>query len=189
MQVYSTFSDDKLLDLLKSGDEPAFNEIYHRNWEYLYRSACRVLDDQDAAMDVLQEVFVWFWNHREELSTKSIQGYLYVAVKYKVANYIRNGKVRESFYDRIKSVNINSVFNDTSIEVKELITFINDFTNDLPPRCKKVFQLSRFENLSHKEISVQLGISEKTIENHITVALNKLRKKMDKSSLWLIFFI
>ncbi|MBB2144861.1 RNA polymerase sigma-70 factor [Pedobacter sp. LMG 31464] len=189
MQSYNTFSDDKLLDLLKSGDEAAFNEIYKRNWAYLYDSACRVLGDQDAAKDILQEIFVWFWNHREQINTKTIQGYLYVAVKYKVANYIRNGKVKESFYTRVKAANIGAVFNDTSIEVNELIKFINEFTNDLSPRCKEVFQLSRFENLSHKEIAIKLGISEKTIENQITLALNKLRKKLSKASILMIFFI
>src|SRR5688572_5064374 len=100
MIVYSRLSDDELMALL-AGDDAAFDEIYERYWSLLYRAAFNVLRDEDACMDVIQDVFIWFWEHRSDISFRSVKAYLLVAVKYKVANYIRNGKVRESFYDRI----------------------------------------------------------------------------------------
>ncbi|SMC46762.1 RNA polymerase sigma-70 factor [Pedobacter africanus] len=188
MHAYQTLLDKELLDLMKADNEHAFSEIYKRNWKKLYKSALNVLDDHDAALDIVQEVFVWFWNHRADLKIYSIQSYLFVAVKYKVANYIRKEKVRGAFYERIRLADVARTFDDTSLEVKELIEFIKDFTADLPERCREVFELSRHENLNNKEIALKLGISEKTVENHLTVALKKLRKKMNDLNVWSIIF-
>jgi RNA polymerase sigma factor (sigma-70 family) len=110
-----------------------------------------------------------------------------VAVKHKMANYIRNEKTRDTFYEKVKLENLSPTVDESALEVKELIEFIREFTTDLPEKCRMVFQLSRTEHLSNKEIASRLNISEKTVETHITTALNKLRKKMGRTSAWLFF--
>lgn len=187
MGNYSKLSDEELVDFIKTNNETAFVELYKRYWEDLYKFCFQILQDQDTAKDVLQEVFVWFWTHRADLKVYAVRSYLFVAVKHKVANYIRKDHTRNVFYEKIKLENVDEVFVDSSLEVKELIVFIRDFTSDLPDKCRTVFQMSRTEYLSNKEIAIQLNISEKTVETHLTTALNKLRKKMGRSSAWLFF--
>lgn len=188
MNSYSGLSDAELAVLLRT-DDAAYNEIYERYWPVMYRSAFNVLKDQDACLDVIQEVFIWFWEHRAEISVNSIKAYLLVAVKYKVANYIRNGKVRESIYERVSKISIEEDFPDQALEIKELKEMINRFINELPDRCQEVFHLSRIENLSNKEIALKLGITEKTVENQINKALKRLKPQLGKSALLLSFFI
>jgi RNA polymerase sigma-70 factor (family 1) len=172
---------------LKAGDHAAFNEIHHRYFAQLFRSAYNVLKDKDSCMDILQEIFVWFWEHRENHLMNSVKGYLLMAVKYQVANYIRNGKVREAFFDKIIPLKMDQVFNDDSIEIKELKAVIKELSSQLPRRCKEVFQLSREEYLNNKEIAVKMGISEKTVEAQLTKALTRLRTELGRINFWIFF--
>jgi RNA polymerase sigma-70 factor (family 1) len=183
MIAYSRLSDNELAALL-ADDGAAFNEIYERYWSLLYQSAFNVLRDEDACLDVIQEVFIWFWEHRSELVVKSVKAYLLVAVKYKVANYIRNGKVRESFYERIPKIELDSDFPDEALEVKELKEMIASFVMELPERCQEVFNMSRNEHLSNKEIAERLGITEKTVENQINKALKRLKLNLGRFSVF-----
>lgn len=181
MKDYSKLSDAELTALLRHGDHFAFNEIHSRHFRSLFQSAYFVLKDRDACMDVVQEVLTWFWEHREQLELRSVKGYLLMAVKYQVANYLRSGKVRATFFDRLAAQKLNHVFDDDSLAVKELQEIILQFTNTLPDRCREVFQLSREQYLSNKEIAAKMGISEKTVEVQITNALKKLRGHLGKS--------
>lgn len=186
---YKTYSDQELLDTLKSGDRNAFKEIYNRHWEPLLHSAFRILEDKDACFDVLQEVFVWFWENRQTLEVRSIKAYLLMAVRYQVANYIRKGKVRQAYLDRNGFTNTESSYEVDDLEVKELKKIISDFTQGLPERCKQIFHLSRNEHLNNKEIAQKLGLSEKTVENQLTIALKRLKIKLGNQAAFLFFFV
>ncbi|SDF80001.1 RNA polymerase sigma-70 factor, ECF subfamily [Mucilaginibacter pineti] len=190
MAKYSDLSDQELIDLLNKDDEAAYEEIYNRYWPILYQSAYNILRDKSGCMDVLQEVFVWLWEHREHLQIINPKGYLLSAVKYKVANYIRKGKVRRALFTELEVTDLNELpFYDDSLEVRELKQIIAQFTSELPDKARQVFYLSRTEHLSNKEIAERLGISEKTVENQMTTNLKKLRLKMGRLSAWIIFFI
>lgn len=174
-------TDDKLIELIRETDDrEAFDELYNRHWKYLFTVSFNMLRDRDESMDICQVVFLWLWEHRQTLNIKtSIRGYLYTSVKYKIANFIRKGKVRESFFDELKRVDIDS-FQENELEVKELKILIASLVNDLPDKCKEVFQLSRNENLTHKQIAEKLGISEKTVDDHILRALKKLKTPLNR---------
>ena len=186
MGDYSRLTDQELIAAMQH-DDAVFDEIYERYWSLLYRSAFNVLRDKEACMDVLQEVFIWFWEHRDHINVNSVKAYLLTAVKYKVANYIRNGKVRESFYDRIPKIELDTAFPDEILEVKELKEMISAFVMELPERCQEVFNMSRNDHMSNKEIAMKLGISEQTVETHMKRALKTLRDKLGPAIY--IFFI
>lgn len=189
MPLYTNHRDDELVLLIKAGDADAFAEIYNRHWQELLAAAFKILKEKDACMDVLQEVFVWYWTHRENLSLNSVKAYLHVAVKYQVANYIRSAKVREKYVHKTELLDVQSGYHQDLLELKEFKTMLAAFTTALPDRCREVFQLSRYENLTNKEIASKLGISEKTVEMQITIALKRLRTQLARHSAFLFFFL
>jgi RNA polymerase sigma factor (sigma-70 family) len=75
------------------------------------------------------------------------------------------------------------------LEVKQLIVFIKNCSDTLPVRCREVFQLSRYDQLSNKEIAVKLGVSEKTVENQMTIALKKLKKDLVNGQFYVFFLV
>ncbi len=188
MSVRSPLSDQEILVLIGEGDRSAFSELYHRYWQSLYQTAWNVLRDQESCMEVTQEVFVWLWDHRSGLQINSLPSYLKAAVKYKVTDILRSNKAREACFvnlDELDSANL--IFDDDSLELKELKAVIGKMSAKLPARARLIFQLSRDEQLSNREIAQKLGISEKTVENQITIALKKLRMAMGSFSVWLFF--
>lgn len=183
---YSNLSDPELISLLKEGDELAFTEIYKRYWEFLYQSCYSILKDSDTCDDIVQEIFVWLWANKEKHITDSFKPYLYAAAKYKVANLIRHGKVKDAFFER--SVYLNQLSADENVmELKELKEIIAQFTSGLPERARMIFHLSRNELLSNKEIAERLGISEKTVENQMNINLKKLKGSLGRLSFWSVF--
>ncbi len=185
---YKYLPDDELLLKLSHDDKNAFDEIYRRYWSDMFNAAYNIFRERESCMDIVQELFIWLWEHRNQLNVASLKPYLMVAVKFKVSNYIRSGKVKASFFDKLKQVQEPYELAEDSMEVKELVAIIDHFTNQLPERCREVFLLSRQEHLSNKEIAERLGISVKTVENQMTIAIKKLRTSLSRiSSLFLLF--
>lgn len=188
MRSGSTLSDHELVALLRQGDAAAYTEIYTRHWSPLYRSAYNILRDEGASLDVLQEIFAWIWSNREHIQVTNLRAYLYAAVRFKVANALRDGKARSGFFTALEQIgDFNPGFTDEALELKELKNIIAEFTRSLPEKAREVFRLSRYEQLSNKEIAKRLGISEKTVENHMTASLKKLRMVLGRLSVYLIF--
>lgn len=186
---YDDFQDSELLLKLSHDDKRAFDEIYRRYWNAMFGSAYNVLKEREACLDIVQELFLWLWEHRSGLNVASLKPYLLVAVKFKVANYIKRGKVRMSFFDKLKQIDEPYELVEDSFEVKEMMEIINHFTNQLPEKCREIFLLSRQENLSNKEIAERLNISVKTVENQMTIALKKMRASLARiSSFFLLLF-
>ena len=181
MTSYSAYTDQQLLSLLKEGDRASFTEIYNRYWMVTYRSAIQVLKDEEACMDVLQDVFVWLWQHREQLNVNCLKAYLLTAVKFKMLNVIRQGRLKDIAYSKVK---VDEYAAESELEVKELMRMIEEFAQTLPAQARQIFQLSRYQHLSNKEIASEMGISEKTVKNQINISLRKLRSNLGKMSFW-----
>lgn len=130
-------------------------------------------------MDIVQDIFVWIWERRETLQIQSLQAYLKAAVKFKVANYIRAGKIRASFFDELKPIEAGAP-GDNAAEVRELKAIIDQSILELPDKCRNIYLLSKQERLSNKEIAERLGISVKTVEAQMTIALKRIRGAVGK---------
>lgn len=185
---YKYIRDDDLLSRLGDNDPIAFDEIYKRYWSTMFQSAYNLLREREVCMDIVQDIFIWLWENRNNLNVRSLKPYLLVAVKFKVANYIKKGKIRSSFFDELQQIGEPLELIEESIEVKQLMEIINHFINQLPEKCREIFLLSRHEYLSNKEIAERLGISVKTVENQMTIALRKMKTSLGKiSSIFLLF--
>jgi RNA polymerase sigma-70 factor (family 1) len=175
MHLHTDTEDDNLLILLKTGDESALTYIYKKYWQRLYMSAHAILKDGQACEDIIQEIFLKVWLNRDQIQIRvSLPAYLFAAVRYEVYRQIKSGKVREDIFDHVcERIQAGPDYND--LEFKELNTKISEIIAQLPDKCRTVYKLSREEHLSHKQIAVQLNISPKTVENHLTKALSYLK--------------
>jgi len=177
MSAVLTPSDNELLSLLKEGDRNAFTTLYNRYWDKLYAVAYNRLADEYEAEEAVQNIFLDLWKRKETITlTHTLSTYLSAAIKYHVFTrlaQIRREKIRA---EQLKIGAIEGI--ETTAEwlsEKELKRQLEQGINALPEKCKLVFLLSREQNLTNKQIAEELNISEKTVEGHITKALNNLR--------------
>ncbi|MBD1366598.1 RNA polymerase sigma-70 factor [Mucilaginibacter sp. ZT4R22] len=180
MDSYRSYGDAELVDLLKSGDEAAFSQIYKRHWHPLYHHAIKMVKDEDEATDVVQEVFTALWSKSEHIKlNSSLSYYLHSCVRNYVLNLFNREKIRTNYLDNLQhTLNKGSSFTDETLMRKELSTIIEYQISLLPEKMRKVFELSRNSHLSHKEISMELAISEETVKKQIYNALKILRLKL-----------
>jgi len=181
-------TDEELLSRLVTGDEVAFSELYNKYWTTAYKAAFNATRDEEIAMDVVQDVFVWLWRNKYQLKINDFVPYLLTAVRFKVLNAIRQGKFRDEVLKSFPKEEIGVSFTDIAFELKELKAMIDQFVETLPDQARKIFILSRNEHLSNKEIAEKMGISEKTVKNQMTISLKKLRNSLGRMSFWIYFF-
>jgi RNA polymerase sigma-70 factor (family 1) len=172
--------DDELVRLLREDHGSALKEIFNKYHIHLFGIAMGVLRDEDTAKDIIQEVFIDLWNRRHGSDIQTLSHYLARAVKFQVLKHIRDCKNRDRHIQIMEDIQfVNQT--EELINVEALESSLRHAVDQLPPRCKEVFVLSRYENLSHKEISQRLNISPKTIEIQITKALSLVRVFVDKA--------
>ncbi len=177
------WADHILLEDMRKGDRFAFEKIYNKYWSKLYISAYNVLRDRHTCEDLVQEVLVSLWVRRENLEVKNLDAFLYTAIRYKVFKVIKLGKVREDLFDEIEDLIIDNDTED-SIVKNDFNRYLEKNISALPNKCREIFVLSRKEQLSTKEIAERLGLSPKTVENQLTIALRKLRESMGEFLFW-----
>ncbi|MFB0494942.1 RNA polymerase sigma-70 factor (family 1) [Mucilaginibacter sp. OAE612] len=170
-------TDEDLIALIRENDLGAFERIYNKYWSKLYLSAYNIIRDRQVAEDVTQEVLVNLWIKRANLKLTSLNAYLYTSVRYQVFNVIRSGKVRADLFNRLDELFSNNGGEELLSE-KEINRLLEQGVAELPEKCRQIFIMSRKEHLSTKEIAERLGIAPKTVENQLTVALNRLRKTL-----------
>jgi RNA polymerase sigma-70 factor, Bacteroides expansion family 1 len=180
MNLNSEFSDYQLIQLVKAGDHNAFSEIYNRYWGILYGHCLKMLKDEAEAQDVVQDLFMSLWTKSAELDVKTnLLGYLYITARHKVLNTIRKRKTSDKFIEALGAYATNH--NDSVIDQineRELAAAIEAEIKNLPQKMREVFEYSRKEYLSHREIADQLGISDKTVKKQVANAIRILRLRL-----------
>ncbi|MBQ2373096.1 MAG: RNA polymerase sigma-70 factor [Bacteroidales bacterium] len=164
-----------LLEAIAKGDEGSFRRVFEHYYPKVRCFLGHFISSKDDAMDLAQNIFVKIWLHRELLPIiKSFEAYLYTMSRNAAIDYGRTNKVSIPLTDVSEKGNpygTESEFfaKETEIQVAELI-------RRMPKKRRRIFILSRFEGKSNGEIAQELGISRKTVENHIYLALCELRK-------------
>lgn len=169
--------DKDWLEKLQQDDEKGLQLIFDRYYKYLVVTAFKVLNDDHQARDIVQDVFFSFWKKRTELDINiSLKAYLRRAVVNRCIDFLRSKKRKGTDVEISDSNQPTDQFSiQDTLEVNDLQTALQAGIDGLPERCRQVFSLSRFEDMSHKEIAAKLDISVKTIENQMTKALKILR--------------
>jgi RNA polymerase sigma-70 factor (ECF subfamily) len=186
-------SDKDLVVELRNGNEVVFESLFKSYYERLCNYANTFINDIDEAEEMVQGTFLTLWEKHATIDIHtSLKSYLYRAVHNNCLNRIKHNSVRKEHREEFLHY-ADIEYEHTSQEIlgKELEQKINSAIESLPPQCQTVFKLSRFENLTYNEIAEQLGISVKTIENHMIKALRILREQLKDylpTLLWLLWF-
>ena len=170
---------ESILARLKSGDKSVLKIIFKSNYPMVAKTIHRYIYDKSLVEDLAQEVFIRLWNKRATIEITSSLG-----------AYLRRMAVNEALaYLRVKKNQTTQEFSnhmvldaDRSAEERylygELEDTISNAIDHLPPRCRMIFQMSRFDEMTYNEIANALGISIKTVENQMGKALKQLRAKL-----------
>ena len=178
--------ENELILLLKQSNQEAFTTLYKKYWKQVYNFSRLYLTSQSVAEEVVQEVFIKVWESRDFMREgDNFKGLLFIITRNLIFNMHRKN-LNEDFYKMtVLSAMENSYDIEEEIDAKNLGEYIDLLIADLPPRRREIFNLSRKENKSYKEISQLLGVSEKTVENQIGEAPKFLRKNIILLSLFL----
>lgn len=181
MNALNDIDEPDLLKRLISGDEQAFTLIYKIYWPVLYSHALRMLHDEEEAKDVVQELFLNFHGKSARLSIHTrLSAYLYISLRNRILNLIRQQQVKFDYLGNLAHFTEhtdNPILDQ--IHEKELQKNINAEIDRLPPKMRRIFELSRKEYLTHKQIALRLEISDQTVKTQINNALKSLRLKID----------
>jgi RNA polymerase sigma-70 factor (ECF subfamily) len=178
--ILNSQADKHLIQLLATEPDRAIELIFREYYSFVCRKIIRVVHEDTLAEDIAQEVFLEVWKKRESLVVNStLKAYLGRAGVNRALNYLRNQRPELFIEDELPES--GGHFEDAlqKLEADDLQERIDMAIAGLPERCRLVFSLSRFEEMSNKEVAAELGISEKTVENQMTKALRMLREALD----------
>ncbi|WP_442588936.1 RNA polymerase sigma-70 factor [Pedobacter sp. AW31-3R] len=160
---------------LKMGDEQAYVEIYHAYSKFLLQAAYHKTRDKLIAEDIVQNIFISIWEKRESLEVKDPRNYLMGCLKFSIINYIRSQVMQNKYIAFAQNSSQENEDTSASLELKDLSSIVEKGISTLPDKTQEIFRLSRFKHQSTKKISVEMNISEKTVEYHITRSLKLMK--------------
>lgn len=170
-------NDHKYISLIANGNQETFKKLMEQFADELWFFAKGFLRNSEVAEEIVSDVFVKLWKNRTELhKINNLKSYLFICVKNGCLSHIR--KIKN---EKVISIDEFSDFQfipvegpESEIINKEVIAQIHQAIKQLPPKCKVAFTLAKINGLRHKEIAEVMGVSEKTVNNHIVSAIKKI---------------
>jgi RNA polymerase sigma-70 factor, ECF subfamily len=161
------------ISLLKDGNQEAFKQFLEENYHSFLRYGSLFIDDFDEIKDIVQEVVIYIWEHRQSIrSDLSLTGYVKQGIKNRCINYIKHRKVVTEH----QQTEINESFGEDEQENEILLLKLKDALQKLPPKCREVLLLNIENDLSYTEIAQHLNISVNTVKDHMKNAYKQLRE-------------
>jgi len=184
--------EKKIVKNFPAYEELGFEKLFKLHYSKLIFFANKFVNDVDTAEELVSETFACLWENRDKYSfDNSFSGFLYKIVQNRCLNYLKHKKVESEYINYLLKNNLlkeASDFEEEKFVAKEFETHILEAINNLPERCREVFKLSRFEQKKNREIADLLNISNKTVERQITIALEKLRFRLQHFLVLILFF-
>jgi len=183
--------DIKLVQQLNNNDVKAFNALFHKYSQNLYRFSFSLLKNKEDSEGIVQEVFLRIWSKRNEIdSGKSFKSFL-----FKISYNLIINQFKARLKDKEFLMYLEQYFSTKNIPPVDEVDYhtikdqIDRIVEELPEKRKQIFKLSREDELSHKEISERLDISVKTVENQINLALRHLKARWGREILPILLFL
>lgn len=172
-------TDDILVKGIEATDYTSYNQLFRRYYSRLCAFVFGIVQNESAAEDVVQELFIRLWTQRGKLNiSENVSGYLFRASKNAALNYLRAENNRKKNIDQMPAPEWST--DELPLEEFEFSAALHQCIEQLPARSREVFMLSRFEGLRQQEISDRLGISVKTIKNQIWRSLQFLKTCLEQ---------
>lgn len=173
-------TDTEIIRRIREGDARQFESLFRSSYVSLVRYARTLVKDQDAAEEIVQDLFYRLWRNKEKLEIESsLNGYLYRAVHNLCLHYIDHNLVVERYAREMAFRTEESPESPADIvSYRELQAKIARILERLPEKCGKIFCMSRFEGLKYSEIAERLSVSVKTVEANMGRALKEFRKAL-----------
>jgi RNA polymerase sigma-70 factor (family 1) len=159
----------------------SFEELFRNNYAKLCFFALQFLGDEDAVKDIVQDVFINYWNKRESLSIAedSISAFLYSAVKNACLNKLRRLKLEQGYLNQQEVDPAEDAIVLNHMIKSEMITEINKIISTLPDGCQKIFKMGYLEGLKNPQIAAQLGITVNTVKTQKKRGLQLLKLRLN----------
>lgn len=170
----------KLIKQLKAGNEQAYEMLFKSYYTELVMHANRYLYDFESSREIIQDLFVHIFEKRHQLDiNSSLKSYLFRSTQNRCINLINAQKIRNKYADHVKSRKYEKEnLLEKDLEAAELEHNLLAAIGELPPKCRMIFKMNRFEGLSNGEIAERLELSKRTVETQITKALKILRERL-----------
>ena len=170
--------EEKVWRSIQQKDGQAFETYYKAHYRLFFLASLNYLKDPRLAQEVVNDVFIKIWEDGHSISIQaSLKSYLHQAVVNRSLNLLDKDK-RDRQHRQEPGYAPQVTSESREMETNELRLRLHHAIDQLPEQCRKVFKMSRFEELKRKEIAVRLGISVKTVKNHIAHALKQLSKTL-----------
>lgn len=174
------------IEKVRQGDLPSFRRLFEVLYPRLVALASRFVDEYTAE-DLVQNVFVFYWERKDTVEVNDIKSFLYKCTQNSCLDYLKHQMVVEEYERKVRIgearllwLEEHSDENDVikSVINQDLQDVINDSIDKLSPKCAKIFRLCYFEDMTHKAIAEAMGLSSRTVEWHIRQAIIFLRKDL-----------
>ncbi len=185
---YAMFqSESELLKKLKNNDETAFKVIFNKYYSRLYYFIFEFISLEDISENIVQDTFFTLWNKRDELADDSnLSAYLFTVARNNCLYKLRDQRYRQKLFSTNTldqneldlNMDVLSTLDSSAYTFEEINRIIEQTLEELPPQCRKVFVLSRFEEKKNREIAEELNISVKVVEKHISKGLKKFKESL-----------
>lgn len=174
------------MQIVKQGDAGEFKRFFEFLYPRMMGVACRFVDDE-AAKDLVQDVFVNYWEHKNNIDVANISSYLYKSVQNKCLNHIKHQAIKDSNMAKVKIAQSrmdylvrytddNELFRQLSNQ--NLRELIEESVGKLPPKCREAFRLCYFNEMTCKETAKIMNLSPRTVEGHVQKAIVHLREDL-----------
>ncbi|MGL5682244.1 MAG: RNA polymerase sigma-70 factor [Marinifilaceae bacterium] len=175
---------------LSRGDKKAFECLFNKYYEPLYEYSCSLVGDGDKAADIVQEVFIYLWDHRASIKIHaSIKSYLYTSARHASINQLNKMRLEQRHENNLTEFIEFLQTTSFSEEEQARVNSIYEAMATLPKQCQHVFMLSAIEGKKYQEIADELGLSINTVKTHIVKAYKRIRSNTSSSLKLLIMIL
>ena len=186
-------SDQKLVVLLKRDDLKSYEVLFHRYYDLFLTFTKRGVREHVAAEDIVQEVFMQLWRGRDRLDEhRSLYNLLFTMTKHRIYDHFRRRYNLEALrrpLSEFDAVSDEAESPESGLEAEQLRQTIARTVAAMPPQRRTIFALSRQENLSRQEIARRLGVSVRTVDKHLELALREIRLRIKDFQWVLLLFL
>ena len=178
--TYSSWNDAQLVASMIAGDKAAFDEIYERYWTKLFNESFKRLKNMEQVEELVQSVFMDLWLKKEKKKIENIYGYLIIAVRYQVYILYRKCLTLPEFEEPLEHMALSSLEADTLFNEKEIRNYIAVWLAMQPEKRGEIFRMKFMEEMTTRQISEKLGVSQKTVQNQVLISHASLKQFLER---------